>query len=536
MIVLTSGAYLNFEFESLLGKLPPAFLPVGNKRLWEWQVKDLKDLDEEIALTIPMGFDLPAIDEQLLAEQGLTVLRVPENLNLGQSVVYAITALKINKEPVRILHGDTLCLPISSSDTDFVLTGRSSTHYAWAELEPDEEHTFHLADKCSDDADGAREVLAGYFSFADAAELARCIALENFDFVKGLNLYSQANPLITARADTWLDFGHVITYFQSKAQHTTERAFNQLSITERWIEKSSSDSDKITAEAVWFEALPMEIRPYTPQYFGRVLSQEPSDRPRYRLEYLYNNTLSEIAVFGRLPVLSWQVILRRCAVFLNEARAFSQTALSDGAPLITSDDYTRKTLGRLKEFASASGFDIDAPMVVNDQAVPSLRKMVDELAPCIEDAKPSDLGLLHGDFCFSNILYDFRSDQIRVIDPRGRDFQGEIGIWGDTRYDLAKLAHSVVGLYDFIIAGRYRLDRHDTMCFDLRYPEHDRTWDGVQNTFKQLEIGGRRSDDPGIQAMTIQLFLSMLPLHYDRPDRQQAFIANAARMFIEFEG
>ncbi len=34
----------------------------------------------------------------------------------------------------------------------------------------------------------------------------------------------------------------------------------------------------------------------------------------------------------------------------------------------------------------------------------------------------------------------------------------DIPIYGDVRYDLAKLSHSILGLYDFIIAGYYDVD------------------------------------------------------------------------------
>ncbi|EFB3735278.1 capsular biosynthesis protein, partial [Escherichia coli] len=36
-----------------------------------------------------------------------------------------------------------------------------------------------------------------------------------------------------------------------------------------------------------------------------------------------------------------------------------------------------------------------------------------------------------------------------------------------------------------------------------------------------------------ILAITTTLFLSMLPLHYDRPDRQLAFVATAINLYKE---
>ena len=46
-----------------------------------------------------------------------------------------------------------------------------------------------------------------------------------------------------------------------------------------------------------------------------------------------------------------------------------------------------------------------------------------------------------------------------------------------------------------------------------------------------FQVNGLRLTDREILGITIHLFLSMLPLHSDRPDRQQGFVANALRLF-----
>jgi len=38
-----------------------------------------------------------------------------------------------------------------------------------------------------------------------------------------------------------------------------------------------------------------------------------------------------------------------------------------------------------------------------------------------------------------------------------------------------------------------------------------------------------------VRAVTVSLFLSMIPLHADKPERQKAFVANALRLFLELE-
>ena len=136
---------------------------------------------------------------------------------------------------------------------------------------------------------------------------------------------------------------------------------------------------------------------------------------------------------------------------------------------------------------------------------------------------------MHGDFCLSNILYDSRSNRLKVIDPRGISGDGEFTIYGDQKYDIAKLAHSFIGLYDLIIAGNYRIevDSHGvkTIIFDL-----DNRMKMIQELFIS-KILCKTSPSEEIMPLVILLFLSMLPMHADSADRQEAMLLNAGRLF-----
>jgi hypothetical protein len=48
-------------------------------------------------------------------------------------------------------------------------------------------------------------------------------------------------------------------------------------------------------------------------------------------------------------------------------------------------------------------------------------------------------------------------------------------------------------------------------------------------------VDGVRGLSEPVRAVTTSLFLSMLPLHAERPDRQQAFVANALRLWRELD-
>ena len=55
MILIASAAYLDTEFQIEFGKLPPAFLPIGNRRLYERQLVAIKNKfpDEDIYISLP---------------------------------------------------------------------------------------------------------------------------------------------------------------------------------------------------------------------------------------------------------------------------------------------------------------------------------------------------------------------------------------------------------------------------------------------------------------------------------------------------
>jgi hypothetical protein len=139
--------------------------------------------------------------------------------------------------------------------------------------------------------------------------------------------------------------------------------------------------------------------------------------------------------------------------------------------------------------------------------------------------------IMHGDFCFSNILYDFRSQSIKVIDPRGIDNEGEITIYGDILYDITKLAHSIIGLYDFIIAGYYEINIESENQINFQINISDSTKE-IQQFFLNIKFNGQTIKHEFYINQLVHLFLSMLPLHSENIDRQYALMSNALRLYL----
>lgn len=518
MFLIMSGAYVGQELESEFGHIPPSFLPLGNRRLFQHQIA-LAPNGVGIYLSVPETYSVSALDKKWLEQHDVTLISTPDGLSLGASLVAAIniSGHTLNT-PLHVLYGDTLFSQLPIGD-DIASVSTTKDSYNWAVLTDDKAHWL----KDTEQKLGAEtnRVIDGYFKFSQPRELVRCITQSEWNFIAGLNRYHQSVGLTPVDANGWLDFGHVNTYYRSKAEHTTQRAFNELTITPKWIEKSSIKSDKIAAEANWFEQLPYPLRGYIPQYLG---SSNEKGKVSYKLEYLHLTALNELFVFSKLPTRVWQQILSGCIEFLSACS--KQCAEADTHANTLDVLFGGKTPDRLAEFCQARNIDIGSKWTYQEQTI-SLKEVL-ALSEKHLPTKQEQLGVLHGDFCFSNILYDFRAGKVKTIDPRGMTPDGRKTIYGDIRYDLAKLSHSILGLYDWIIAGYYDVSL-EKQKITLTIEENGAHRD-TQQAFIQLVEDEFGITAQNLYAMQIQLFLSMLPLHADDKRRQDALFANAFRL------
>lgn len=524
-LIIASAAYAGSELEAEFGRLPPSFLPVGNRRLFTHQHAALGHAFGRVILSLPEDFIPEPMDAAALDRLGVEVVPVPVGLTLGQSLVYVLNVTASAAGPVSVLHGDTLLEGLDPQATDGVSVGLAQHDYSWGYALRSGETVVDVRRE-PPAQDGAAEVLSGYFQFSSAATLIQEVTRNGGDFVGALAAYAGKRPLRALPAARWLDFGHLNTYHRSRRQMTTERAFNRLSSSRRIVEKSGRDPAKIEAEARWFETLPPPMRLFAPAFLG--LRRE-GEALSYAIEYLYQPTLADLYVFGRLPRSAWTNIFAGCDEFLA-------ACASHPAPPATRDDvraiYAGKTLERLEAHARARGLDLAAPCRLNGAWLPSLERMAILAAGAVAPASDAQLTMIHGDFCFSNILYDTRADMIRVIDPRGLSSQGTFSSHGDRRYDLAKLYHSVIGRYDHILAGAAALRASGPLDFQLDLPAAP---DGIEAEFLSARFGGLSMEEAQAPAIAVLLFLSMLPLHADDPCRQDALLANAMRLFLRLE-
>lgn len=521
MFLIMSAAYVSQELESEFGTIPPSFLPLGNRRLFQHQVQSAPQ-GKSVYLSIPESFTPESYDAQWLTEHNVTLLHIPDGLSLGASLVSALTLAEYTAEQsLSILFGDTL-LPNLPTGENIITISPVKDSYNWAIVTnnnsqwlntPIDRNQLHQS-----------HVVCGYFHFSHPQQLLKSLTMAHWDFINSLNFYHNQCDLTAITVTDWLDFGHLNTYYRSKIKFTTQRAFNQLEITEKWVTKSSSKTKKIAAEAYWFSHIPASLRIFLPQYLGK---EENAEQVSYRLEYLHHTALNELFVFSKLPELVWHQILESCFDFINNCQQYLASPNSSQGSTLASL-FTQKTQQRLTDYCKKINVNLQTQWQYNGYLSASLADLLEISQQFLPKTETTNT-VMHGDFCFSNILYDFRTGRIKTIDPRGIDLNDNITIYGDTRYDIAKLSHSILGLYDWIIAGYYDVTiKNQQISFSIDIPKHILS---IQNLFISLIEKHYNLDKKALYAMQIQLFLSMLPLHADDPQRQHALMANSFRLY-----
>ena len=519
--LITSGAYIGEEMQAEFGRIAPAFLPIGASYLIQHQLSEAKGRDK-IWLSLPHDYKMTTSQHRLLDDRGVHIFRADAHKSLGMSVFQAI--LEIGQDnPLEIIHGDTLVVNPAIPETDTVSVSKATEQYKWGLVEAADGRVQRVQDADSSDSISSdASILSGYFAICEPWRLLKCLVARDFSFTDALDSYAgEIGILINDDLET-LDCGHLKTYYDSRRRLASARHFNSIEIENGIVVKRSSDQIKINAEANWLRTVPSDLQPFTAR-----LIEDPSTRASGQYCTLYSSypTLAELYL-ARTPEVVWSKILNSCKDYLGKASSHSVRERNS--------DFLWLVIGKLNErVAQYPNFlpKPDCPLTINGESVGTLSQIVEKLTEIVNNAPKRSSCVMHGDFCFSNILYDFRNDRIKLIDPRGL-IADEMTVYGDIRYDIAKLGHSILGRYDQIIGERF-LTGGSVADLILNIPT-DPLRDWLEQSFLCSKVAGQTFDTPEIKAAIVSLFLSMVPLHGEDPIRQRALFANGLRVYGKF--
>ncbi|MBQ3444649.1 MAG: aminoglycoside phosphotransferase family protein [Selenomonadaceae bacterium] len=308
------------------------------------------------------------------------------------------------------------------------------------------------------------------------------------------------------------------------------RTFNNIEIDQDRgiLKKTSDDTEKFVGEIKWYLKLPQELEYVRPRIFDYSLHYT---QPYVRMEYYSYSALHELFLYSELSAGKWEKIFKTIKFVLAD---FSRYKLSgEYLPALLSM-YLEKTLSRLNCLRAQSEFKslFELPICINEQIYLSLDKVIKILEELIPKLLFSvkEFSIIHGDLCFPNIMIDPNFNFIKLIDPRGKF--GNYDIYGDRRYEFAKLLHSLEGKYDYIIKDMFDFEFHGKNNFQFKILETKRAFD-LNEIFFRVFNEDLKDNLREIRFIEALLFFSMIPLHKENLKRQYAMLCTAIKILNE---
>lgn len=454
-------------------------------------------------------------------------------LDTSQSIVHSLMeGLLLNKPEglVRVVLGDTLVLDKFSGTQDFVYVGQVQDPQRWCVVELGDEMVVSEYYDKQKVAWQNPYVIAGYYQFQDAKTLMKCVRNNlrpKAQLSHVLREYGRVHPIRAKKVKKWHDFGHVDRLTRARRELLNSRHFNSIKVdpTLDTITKRSKNTKTLQDELYWYMNIPDELKILTPRV---IRSARKAEHFYITQEYYGYPTLNELYVHSELSLEIWTSVLNKLLSVHKKLRSYKGALGKRDIEQM----YLDKTFGRLADLRKYRYWDrllkrdeikVNGVNLVNVGGLEE--KIVEAVSNLVRNSKVS---IIHGDLHFSNILYDLNHQIVKLVDPRGSF--GQRTIYGDPRYDIAKLRHSVSGMYDYIVSDMFTV-KGAGGSFDVSIFNGSKS-SLVADRFdaKLKKLGYDLGEIKLIEGL---LFLSMLPLHMDKRNRQVAFFARSLTLLNE---
>ncbi|MFZ8805852.1 MAG: sugar phosphate nucleotidyltransferase [Candidatus Calescibacterium sp.] len=526
--VILSAGKVDETLIPIVGEICSGLIPVGGKPSIFHILDKYIDLGFK-NVCISVGYQKEKLEKVVRGVYGnkLNLFFVPVDYTKkpGNSLLELVEKLGLSN--VLVTLADTIYdfsdVNIYEEDENFILLGKPEekifSRY-WSKATVANGYVSDVYEKDTDVEDAFP--IAGVYFFKNihkyVNKLDRSKNIELTDIIK---CYIEDKFRIKAViTDKWIDVGHIFTYYNASRKLLNRRFFNcfEYDNTLGTIRKFSKDKEKMRNEILWYLNLPERLKILTP----RIISYD-LDTPYVQMEYYGYPTLAELYIYGDLPIEIWIMILEKLFGVLKIFMEYKgKVDIEDYIQI-----YYKKTIKRVSMAMEHSEilrklFSYKY-IVINGESFRGWNMLESKLEKKIYELFHEDHNcIIHGDLCFSNILFDLNTGIFKLLDPRG-NFGSNI-IYGDIKYDIAKLRHSIRGLYDFIVNDFFSCSINENRINIEFFLFNERNISKVQKFFDSLiEKHGFSIDH--IKFIEGLLFISMLPLHSDNPNRQIAQFA-----------
>lgn len=220
------------------------------------------------------------------------------------------------------------------------------------------------------------------------------------------------------------------------------RPFNRITVEGDTFIKEAVDAqgEKLAErECAWYAKVREADIPVIPKVYGT--------HP-LKMEYIKGGNIYEY----NLDHKDKKRILKELIFALKKLHALEQVPADSFS---MKEAYFNKTMDRLKKIEDLVPFAREKFITVNGRKCRNVYYHKQELEKKIERLYSENFYLIHGDCTFSNMMLRENGEPV-LIDPRG--YFGYTEIFGDVRYDWAKMYYSIVGNYDRFNLKDFELD------------------------------------------------------------------------------
>ena len=518
MKLLIPSAKIVPEELQTIGKLPAIIYPVNGSTVFDYIYRQYWD---KCRIEVLCYENADKVHKKLDKYSNIKIIDIPRLDDLAHTIYYGIDG----QYPLIINFGDTIVMDnIIDNGSDSFFYAQDYMSDKWTFFEMKDGLINEVFDKKPEHSvDEKKKLFVGVFYLSDSLEFKECLqyVFDHRDetvsaFYQALVMYSERYPLKEVETSNWFDIGHADKYYNTKLE-VKAREFNHINIDRNRgiLTKYSDDKDKFIGEIKWYLKLPADIEYLRPRIFDYSLDY---NKPYVSMEYYAYHTVHELFLNSDLNIKQWKNIFKRIQFICRDMKKY-KVEDENIMPALEEMYYT-KTIQRFDKLRKDDRFTsfFKETICVNGQIYKSLDNITYILEKIIPDMlyDIKEFNIIHGDLCFANMMIDNNFSFIKVIDPRGKF--GVFDIYGDSRYELAKLFHSVDGKYDYIIKDLFKLE-YGNGEINFTILDKDRDFDLYQiflEVFKD-EIG---DDLKKIELIEALLFLSMIPLHGESFEHQ----------------
>jgi len=535
-VILPCWAPMDVEMQVEAGCEYSVFMELNGSKLLSLVLNYYRDIADRAEFVVVLPETAPNLESETVSGYELKTIRLAKSKSIGDTIASALGQTE-NIKNLIINMPDTIVRGVyESSLTDRLLVKPRADLYRWTSFERNKDGSIKVFnDRLAVKSNTTKNASIGVFAFSDIdlfrLRLNDALSLPNASldplFV-AIEKYSEMVHLAMHEPSAWFDCGHVDTFYAALLEFQSLRYFNHLEYDHDFglVTKRSQNTEAFRHQVRWYKQVPNEASPFLPRIFDCSDEKDPF----ITMELVSSPTLSSLFLTKRLPTSSWGEIARKILLINNIFKKYK--IHSNLAKNLAAEIYIEKTKRRINQFCAQNPFGKKLKVFLPHGQSFSLNDVLLTLDSFVEKSgllNINELSPVHGDLCFSNILYDHRTGGMKLIDPRG-EF-GVPGIYGDSRYDLAKLMHSYQFGYDLIMNRSIRatVDTSFVLKHDRNSNEIFDEIAGVFNSFLFEDIGLYEQ----CKAINALLFLSMLPLHDDHPERQMAMASVGLSLYAE---